>query len=134
VGRHSLRVEDDSADPEGEIVNIRREPALLYISLLAPIVQAVAAFWFVDDPTMQALLNAAAVAVAGAITAFLVKADNLLPALTGAAQAVIALFVGLGLDWSAEQQAALMVPIGIIAGYIVRDRVVAPVPAPSVAA
>lgn len=114
-------------------MSIRREPALLYISLLAPIVQAVAAFWFVDDPTTQALLNAAAVAVAGAITAFLVRADNLLPAITGAAQAVIALFVGLGLDWSAEQQAALMVPIGIIAGYVVRDRVVAPVPAPTVA-
>lgn len=131
MGRHELRV-DDPAAPKGRPMSIKREPALLYISLLAPIVQAVAAFWFVDDPTTQALLNAAAVAVAGAITAFLVRADNLLPAITGAAQAVIALFVGLGLDWSAEQQAALMVPIGIIAGYVVRDRVVAPVPAPTV--
>lgn len=113
-------------------MSLKREPALFYISLLAPVVQALAAFLFVDDPAMQGVINAAAVAVAGAITAFLVRADNLLPALTGAAQAVIALLVAFGLDWSAEQQAALMVPIGIVAGYIVRDRVTAPVPAPSV--
>jgi hypothetical protein len=113
-------------------MSIKREPALLYISLLAPIVQALAAFLFVDDPSMQGVVNAAAVAVAGAITAFLVRADNLLPALTGAAQAVLALFVAFGLDWSPEQQASLMVPIGIIAGYIVRDRVTAPMTAPTV--
>lgn len=125
---------DHSADPDyqGEPVSLKREPALFYISLLAPIVQALAAFLFVDDPSMQGVVNAAAVAVAGAVTAFLVRADNLLPALTGAAQAVIALFVAFGLDWSPEQQAALMVPVGIIAGYIVRDRVTAPVPAPTV--
>jgi hypothetical protein len=115
-------------------MTLKREPALLYLSLLAPIVQALVAFLFVDDPATQAVINAAAVAVAGAITAFLVKSDNLLPALTGAAQAVIALFVGLGAGWSPEQQAALMVPVGIIAGYIVRDRVTAPVTAPSVTA
>lgn len=113
-------------------MTLRREPALLYISLVAPIVQALAAFLFVDSPAVQGVVNAAAVAVAGAVTAFLVKSDNLLPALTGAAQAVIALFVAFGAGWSPEQQAALMVPIGIIAGYIVRDRVTAPVPAPTV--
>jgi hypothetical protein len=131
VGRHSYR-DDVPADPEGETMSIRREPALLFISLLAPIVQALSAFVFSADAEMQGIVNAAAVAVAGAITAFLVKADNLLPMLTGAAQAVIALVVAFGADWDASQQAALMVPIGIIAGYIVRDRVVAPVPAPSV--
>ena len=115
-------------------MSLRREPALFYISLLAPAIQALAAFLFVDDPSMQGVLNAAAVAVAGAVTAFLVRADNLLPALTGAAQAVIALLVAFGLDWSPEQQAALMVPIGIIAGYVVRDRVVAPVSAPELRA
>lgn len=134
MGEHHRIGDQFPDDYEGEIMTVKREPALLYISLLAPIVQALVAFLFVDDPATQGVVNAAAVAVAGAITAFLVKADNLLPALTGAAQALIALLIAFGLDWSAEQQAALMVPIGIVAGYIVRDRVVAPVAAPSVAA
>ncbi len=111
------------------MTSLRREPALFWLSLVAPVVQALAAFMFNADPAMQGVINTAAVAIAGAITAMLVKADNLVPALTGAVQAVIALVVAFGLDWSAEQQAALTVPIGIVAGYIVRDRVVAPVPA-----
>lgn len=117
---------------EDPAMTLKREPALFYISLIAPIVQALVAFLLVDNPTTQGIVNAAAVAVAGAITAFLVKSDNLLPALTGAAQAVLAMLVAFGAGWSPEQQAALMVPVGIIAGYIVRDRVQAPVPAPTV--
>ncbi len=113
-------------------MRLRREPALFYISLLAPSVQALVAFLVVNDPTLAGLINAAAAAVAGALVAFLVKADNLVPAITGAAQAVLAMVVGLGLDWSPEQQALLLVPVGLVAGYVVRDRVVAPVPAPVV--
>jgi hypothetical protein len=117
--------------PEGAPVHLslRREPAIFWVSLVAPTVQAIAAFVFAADPDTQAIINTAAVAIAGAITAWIVRADNLLPALTGAAQAIIALVVGFGLDWTSAQQAQLMIPIGIIAGYIVRDRVVAPVPA-----
>jgi hypothetical protein len=115
-------------------VNLHREPAVLYISLLAPVVQAVAAFILADAPITQGIVNTAAVAVAGAITAFVVRSENLLPALTGAAQALIALVVALGLHWTTAQQAALMIPIGIIAGFVVRDRVVAPVPAVTPAA
>lgn len=111
-------------------MTLKREPAVLLISLLAPTVQALAAFVFAADPTTQGIINTAAVAVAGALTAWMVKSDSLLPALTGAAQALVALVVAFGLDWSADQQAALLVPLGIIAGYVVRDRVTAPVPAP----
>jgi hypothetical protein len=111
-------------------MSLNREPAVFWISLIAPTVAAVTAFLFETSPDTQAIINAAAVAVAGAITAFLVRSDNLLPALTGAAQALVALVVGLGADWTPEQQALLLVPVGIIAGVIVRDRVTAPVPAP----
>lgn len=113
-------------------MTIRREPALFWVGLVAPTVQALVAFLLVSDPAVQALVNAAAAALAGAVTAFLVRADNLVPAITGAAQALIALVVGLGLDWSPGQQALLMVPIGMVAAYLVRDRVEAPVPAPTV--
>jgi len=127
MGAHSLRT-TGADEPEGESsMSVRREPALLLISLLAPTVQALAAFVFAADATTQGVVNAAAVAVAGAITAVMVRAENMVPAITGAAQALIALVVAFGADWDASQQAALMVPIGIIAGYVVRERVVAPV-------
>jgi hypothetical protein len=113
-------------------MTLKREPALFWIGLVAPIVQALAAFLLVDNPETQGVVNAAAVAVAGALVAFLVKADNLVPALTGAAQAVLAVGIAFGLDWTPEQQVALLVPVGMVAAYVVRDRVVAPVPAPVV--
>jgi hypothetical protein len=113
-------------------MNLRREPAVLWLGLLAPTVQALAAFVFAADPVLQGAINAAAIAIAGAVTAFLVKSDNLLPAITGAVGALIALVLAFGVDWSSEQQAALMIAVGAIAAYIVRDRVTAPVPAPTV--
>lgn len=111
---------------------IKREPALLYVGLVAPIVQALAAFFFDADAATQGAVNAVAVAVAGAITAVLVRSDKMVPAITGAFQAVVALVLAFGVDWSAEQQAGLMIAIGAIVAVIVRDRVTAPVPAPVV--
>lgn len=113
-------------------MTLSREPALLWIGLVAPVVQALAAFVFAANPEVQGAINAAAVAIAGAITAFLVKADNLVPAITGALQAVIALVLAFGVDWSSEQQASLMVALGAVAAFLVRDRVTAPTPAPAI--
>lgn len=114
-------------------MSLRREPAVL-AGILVAIVQALTAFLLTNDVETAVLVNAAAAALAGAVVGFLVRADNLLPLLTGAAQAVIACLVGFGLDWDPSQQAALMAPIALIAAYVVRDRVTAPVPAPTVQA
>jgi peptidoglycan/LPS O-acetylase OafA/YrhL len=134
TGRHRL-VEPSIGDyfpnhhtVQGVTVNFR-EPALLWVGLVAPIVSALAAFVFAADPTTQGIVNTAAVAVAGGITAWLVSSDNLVPALLAAAQAVIALIVAFGADWTSQQQAALMVPLGVVVSILVRDRVTAPVPA-----
>lgn len=113
-------------------MSLSREPALIWLGLIAPIVQGLAAFVFAANPTVQGAVNAVAVAVAGAITALLVKSDNLLPAITGALQAVIALVLAFGINWSSDQQASLMIALGAIAAFLVRDRVTAPVPAPTV--
>jgi hypothetical protein len=113
-------------------MNLRREPAMLWIGAAPAIVAALAAFVFSGDPAVQGGVNAAAVAVAGAITAFLVKSDNLLPAITGAIQAVIALVVAFGAHWDATQQTLLVTAMGVVAAIIVRDRVDAPVPAVAV--
>jgi len=109
-------------------INLRREPALLWIALIAPVIQAFTAFVWDAAPETAGLVNAAAVATAGAITAFVVKSDNLVPAITGAFQALIAVVVAFGADWSTEQQSALMLPLGLIVAILVRDRVKAPVP------
>lgn len=110
-------------------MRLSREPALLLISLFAPVVQCIAAFWFEADPVTAGALNAAAVAVAAALTAAVVRSEKLLAAITGAVVAVVALASALGFDWSTEQQALLVVPLTMVAGYVVRDRVQAPVPA-----
>jgi len=132
MGDHS-RIGDSQSDTyEGEVMTLRREPALLWIGAFAPIVAALAAFVFAADPITQGIVNAAAVAIAGAVTAFLVKSDNLLPLITGAIQAVIAAIVAFGAHWDSSQQAMLTVALGVIASIVVRDRVSAPVPAPTV--
>jgi hypothetical protein len=131
-GDHRL-IGDNRHDTDlGEPMTLRREPATLWLGLVAPIVQALAAFVFAASPDVQGAVNAAAVAVAGAITAFLVSSDNLLPAITGAIQAVIALILAFGIHWDSGQQAALMVALGAVAAFVVRDRVTAPVSAPTV--
>jgi hypothetical protein len=113
------------------IVNLqlKREPALLYIGLVAPIIQALAAFLFDVNPEVQGAINALAVALAAAVTSFLVRAEDLVPAIVGAFQAVVALVLAFGVDWSGDQQASLMIAISAIAAVVVRDRVVAPAPA-----
>jgi hypothetical protein len=111
---------------------IRREPALLYVGLLAPLVQALAAFVFDANPVIQGAVNAVAVALTGAITAAVVRSDKLVPALTGAFQAVVALVLAFGVDWTSQQQAGLMIAFGAIVAVVVRDRVTAPAPAPVV--
>lgn len=113
-------------------MNPNREPAALYIGLIAPVVACLAAFVFAAQPETQTVVNAAALAVAGAVTAFVVKSDNLLPAITGAVTALVSVAVALGAQLDSAQQAALTVALGAIAAVVVRDRVTAPVPAPVV--
>lgn len=135
TGRHRLigdNFPDSYERPEGVMNPASREPALLWIGAIAPIVAAVSAFVFAANPTTQSLVNAVAVAVAGVITAFVVKSDNLLPAITGFIQAAIALIVGLGAHWDSTQQALLATALGVVAAVIVRDRVTAPAPAATV--
>lgn len=111
-----------------------REPAALWIGLIAPVVACLAAFVFAADPDTQTVVNAAALAVAGAITAFVVRSDNLLPAIVGAISAVVSVGAALGLQLDSQQQASLVVALGAIAAVVVRDRVTAPAPAAQVAA
>lgn len=109
-------------------MRLTREPAVTLLGLLVPVVMAITAFLFEGNSEVAGVINAAAVAIAGAVTAALVRSDRLLPALVGAVQALFAVATAFGLDWSAEQQALVLAPIALALSIVVRDRVTAPVP------
>lgn len=115
-------------------MRLSREPALLLIALVVPLVNAIVAVAVTSDPELAGAINAVAVALAGLGTAAWVQTDKLLPAITGLGQAVLAFIAGYVVVLSPEQQAAILAPIAILAGYIVRDRVTAPAPRGEVAA
>jgi hypothetical protein len=108
-----------------------REPSAI-LGLVAVVVQFVSAFGLEVDANTQTAVNAVAAAAIGLILAFQVS-DGIIAALTGLAQAGIALGMNLGLDWSTERQAAAMALVTVLAHFwLVRDRVTAPVPAAAV--
>ncbi|MFF3547035.1 hypothetical protein ACFYXD_35010 [Streptomyces platensis] len=108
-----------------------REPSAI-LGLVAVIVQFVSAFGLKVDADTQTAVNAVAAAAIGLILAFQVG-DGVIAALTGFAQAGIALGMNLGLGWSADKQAAAMALVTVLAHFwLVRDRVTAPVPASAV--
>jgi hypothetical protein len=109
-------------------MSFRREPAL-FLALFAALVQGVSAFFFELTVTQQGVLNAAAVAVAGIVTAAMVARDHLPPAILGALQAVLAVGLAFGLDLSPERQTVIMTLAAAVVAMFVRTQVTAPVPA-----
>ncbi|MCG6493449.1 hypothetical protein [Kitasatospora sp. A2-31] len=113
-----------------------REPAL-WLGLVAVLVKAGAAFGLQVTPDQQALVNALAAALVGAVVAFAVH-DGAAAAILGLVQATIALAVGYGLDWSADQQAVAMSLVAAAVAMWTRTQVTAPVsasrPLPSLSA
>jgi hypothetical protein len=108
-------------------MNIGREPVLTAVGLLAPAVQLLVAF-FVHDPAVQTATNVVAAALAGLVSAALLKSERLAPAILGFAQAVLALFISIGWALSAEQQGAVMAFVGVAVAAYVRTQVFAKVP------
>lgn len=104
-----------------------REPAV-WAGLVAVIVQFVSAFVIDVSQDTQTAVNVAAAALLGLLVAFKVG-DGQVAALTGFAQAGLALGMNLGLDWGADKQAAVMAVVTVVAQAFVRTQVTAPVPA-----
>lgn len=103
-----------------------REPAL-WIAVGAAAIQLTAAFFVTLTVAEQALLNAAVVALAGFLTAVLVRRDGQVAAILGLAQAAIAVGVGFGLDWGPEKQAAAMAAVTSLAAAWARTQMTAKV-------
>lgn len=101
-----------------------REPAL-WLALVAALVQGAG---LVLDWTseQQGAINAVAVALLGAVTAFVVK-DGVSAAVLGGAQAVLNLVLAFGLHVDTAMQAAIMALVAAVVGMFVRTQVLAPV-------
>lgn len=107
-------------------LRLSREPAL-WLTLFATAVRLAGAFLFDISDGQQAVLNAAATAVASLIVAVWVRRDGQVAAILGVAQALLALAIGFGLDMSADAQAVIMSFVGAVVAAFVRSQVVAPV-------
>jgi hypothetical protein len=104
-----------------------REPVYL-LGFIAALLQALSAFGVDISDGTQTAINAVSAAAVGVITAIVLKNGALAAMLVQFAQAVMALCVGLGLDWSADHQSRVMAAIAALITLWLRERVTAPVP------
>lgn len=104
-----------------------REPVYI-LGFIAALLEALSAFGVDLSAGTQTAINAVAAAAVGIITAIVLKNGALAAALVQFAQAAMALFVGLGLDWSADTQSKVMAAVGALVTLWLREKVVAPVP------
>jgi hypothetical protein len=105
-----------------------REPVYI-LGFIAALLEALSAFGVDLSADTQTLINAVAAAAVGLITAIVLKNGALAAAIVQFAQAVMALCVGFGLDWSADDQSKVMAAIGALVTLWLREKVTAPVPA-----
>lgn len=103
----------------------------VWLGLAAASIQVLTSFGIDVSPEWQAIITALVTAGFGLVVA-VAAGDGVIAAALGFVQAAISLFVGLGLDWSAEGQAKFLGGLALILGYIVRQNVVAPVGADQV--
>lgn len=107
-----------------------REPALALTAFAAPFASLVLLYFTDLSPEVQAAYNAAFVAVAGAVTAWLVAREKLAASLVGAAQAIVALLAVHGAGLTAEQATAVSGLLALAAGAFVRTQVTVSEPVP----
>lgn len=100
-----------------------REPAAL-LAFFAVGVKLLAAFGVGLSTDQQSVLNAGAAAVVGIVVAVLAH-DALAAPLYGFAQAAIALAVGFGLHWSADQQAVVLSFVQVAIAMFLRTQITA---------
>lgn len=111
----------------GRTLIFGREPAVLAEAVASLLVVAHLFFLPGLDTAVQAAINAFLLAAASVYTAIKVRSDALLPLLTGAFKAGIALVVTLGVPLDNAKQAALLVALSLVSGLFVRGQVDSPV-------
>lgn len=104
-----------------------REPAVI-LAFFAALLKLLAAFGVDVTADQQAVINAVLSALVALALAIMLHSGALYAALVNVAQSVMALFVGFGLDWSADKQALVMASVAALLAVLgVRPQVQAPV-------
>lgn len=101
-----------------------RDP-VWYTNLVAALVMGVSTFLLPLTIDQQGSLNAAAIVVAGAISAWRVG-DGQLALVVNIFKAIIAIAISFGLNFSTEQQMVVMAIVVAVGSGFVRTQVVAP--------
>ncbi|MFI5831098.1 hypothetical protein ACIA6C_28255 [Streptomyces sp. NPDC051578] len=102
-----------------------REPALI-LGFVAALVKLLGYQFDVSAGT-QTAINVVAASIVGLILAVMARDGAWAAALMQLAQAVMSLFVGLGLHWSADRQAYVMAAIAAALALWERTQITAPV-------
>jgi hypothetical protein len=108
---------------------LARDP-VFYTNLVAALIMLVATFFFPLTADQQGLLNALAVTVAGAVSAWAVS-DGQLALVVGLFKAIFAVAISFGLHMTPEQQLVLITLVQAVGVAFVRTQVGAPVPPPA---
>lgn len=103
-----------------------RDP-VLWLALVAGIVQFISAFAFPISVSAQGVIAAFSVAIVGVIQAVVVRDGSTVPAVTGLFKAGIALGLAFGLKLAPEQQAEIMFMVQAVLSLLMRSQVTAPV-------
>lgn len=103
-----------------------REPALL-LGFIAALLKLAAGFGVEVSETQMTLINAFLAAAVAVILAVVLRDGAAGAAIMQFAQAGMALFVGFGLDWTAEKQALVMASLAALLALWERREVVPPV-------
>jgi hypothetical protein len=104
-----------------------REPVYL-LAVAAIALKLAAAFGLNVSADQQAVINAVLAAAVGVASAIVLKTGAAGAAVLQFAQAALALFVGFGLDLSANQQSLIMSGVAGILALVLHREVQAPVP------
>jgi thiamine transporter ThiT len=108
-----------------------REPAQA-LGLVSALIAMVSSTFFEMSIEQQGVLNAAAVAIVGFVTAMAVSGEKAAPLLAGLVQAVLACALAFGLALSQELQGSIMAFVAAGVAWYLRTQVVAPVAAAEV--
>ena len=104
-----------------------REPVLI-LGFVAVALKLASAYGLDVSVEQQAVIMAALSAVVALVEAVVLRTGAAAAAIVNVAQAVLALFLGFGLDLSAEQQALWMLVVEGAVALLLRREVTAPVP------
>jgi hypothetical protein len=104
-----------------------REPVYL-LAVAAIALKLAAAFGLNVSADQQAVINAVLAAAVGVASAIVLKTGAAGAAVLQFAQAALALFVGFGLDLSADQQSLIMSGVAAVLALVLHREVQAPVP------